>query len=188
LPESPIDHQRGQEGPLAPRSRAGSEDRTEYEDLVHLRHAAREAAIRWVTADPVPQRPADTSPGGVLRVNPRDTDRASDQRQVSNADAATLPSARSVFAPTAQEGVSLAQLEIDPRENSRVSDEESRGAPRKSTSPIEEVVEVSIGTIHVHVDGPPAKPAASRAGARDGDGRRERPRGSSLERRYLPAI
>ena len=188
LRESPLRHQRGEDEPLAPASRAGSQVNGEHEDLVRLRRAAAEAAIRWVAADPVPQRPAGAPPGGVLRVNPRDTDRASDRREVSKAEAATVPAARSVFAPTAEEGVSLAQFEVASRENSRVSDRASQSAPRQSPSPIEEVVDVSIGAIHVHVDGPPPKPAAPGAGPRDGDGPRERPRSSDLERRYLRAI
>jgi hypothetical protein len=186
---SRIDHPRGREAPLAPTAGAASRASSEHEELVRLRRTAAEAAIRWVAADPAPQRAGEAIPGGVLRVNANDAGRASDRREASKAEAAAVLDASSVFAPAVQEGLSFAQFDIGPRENSRVGDGVSQRAPRESSgSPVEEVVEVSIGTIHVHVDGPPAKPPALGAEARGSDGRRDRSPGSALERRYLRAI
>jgi len=158
-------------------------------DLEHLRRAAFDAALRWVTTD----RPTVRADSETALARPTAAPHAGDawdagqRADVRVVDHVTTRVVEPVFSPTSREGLSLAQFEIGSREIAPHVNADLQIRPdAPAAQPIEDIVDVSIGSIHVHVDGAPARQTATAQGqTRE---RRERASASGLERRYLRGI
>jgi hypothetical protein len=158
-------------------------------DLEHLRRAAFDAALRWVTTDRSTVRADNETTLARQTPAPHATD-ARDAGQRADVHVVGHVATRvvePVFSPTSREGVSLAQFEIGSREIAPHVNADVQIRPdAPAAQPIEDIVDVSIGSIHVHVDGAPARQTTPAQGqTRE---RRERAPASGLERRYLRGI
>jgi hypothetical protein len=158
-------------------------------DVERLQRAVIDAALRWVTSDPQ-ARPEPAGTERAARGAANDSSPLTERSTVARAEMSAAPpvSPRAIFTRTGED-VSMAEIDFEPpsrssSEGTATSDQERTGSSR----PVEEVVEVSIGSIHVHVDGPKAKPVHTKAAPRRNSEGREPSSGSGLHRRYLRAI
>ena len=163
----------------------------EQPDLLRLQRAAIEAALRWVAADPAASS-LDTGAADVavdLEAS-SDLSRALDQRDASVFRRTTALVANEASSRDAQEAVLMAEFEVASPESSHTSGRPASAEAARATvtAPVEDVVEVSIGAIHVHVDGSPERPQRAKVTPRRGSESAGRSSGSGLERRYLRAI
>jgi hypothetical protein len=159
-------------------------------DLAHLQRAAIDAALRWVTADPGARVQQTAAEDAADRTDARaELSRALDRHDTSVFQRTTALVAEGTSARDAHASVLMAEIDIgSPERDQPARDEAENSSDRPAAAPVEDVVEVSIGAIHVHVDGPPARPQVSPATPRRGNEARGRSAGSGLERRYLRAI
>jgi hypothetical protein len=158
-------------------------------DVEQLQRAVIDAALRWVTSD-AQTRPEPAGTERSARGAANDSLPLTERSTVTRAEmsAASPVSPRAIFARIGDD-VSMAEIDFEPpsrpsSERTATSDQERSGSSR----PVEEVVEVSIGSIHVHVDGPKAKPVHTKPAPRRSSEGRKPSSGSGLHRRYLRAI
>lgn len=151
-----------------------------------LQRAVLDAALRWVRSDPEVERATSTSGVHAPRIAEPETPRSPETSRVVSA-APSAPAPSSAVFTRATDNLSVAEIDFES------AGPQHTPAPvaterQSSRTPVEEVVEVSIGAIHVHVDGPKAagpKPAPTPRPKQDGRGDTTR---SGLDRRYLRAI
>ena len=183
----PLEHERRHVERPVPQLEADDLRLNESQNLERLQRAVIDAALRWVTSDPLA---APANAGSASNAPSDARSNLPDTREAPMVETGAVRAERSVFSRGDDDRVAFAELEIDSPGDGPSGDRPGEHAiDRPSGAPaVEDIVEVSIGSIHVRVDGGPARSPAPKTQPRRGGEGRERSSGSGLDRRYLRAI